>query len=42
LKAVEKDGDALQYVKEEQFMIIKELTVTQISELLGFEVKIIK
>ena len=42
LKAVEKNDYALQFVKESQFMTEKELTVAEISELLGFTVKIIK
>lgn len=43
LKAVEKYGDALQYVKETLFKKeAKELTINEISELLGYEIKIIK
>jgi hypothetical protein len=43
LKAVEQNGYALQYVKETLFKKEpKELTINDISELLGYEIKIIK
>ena len=42
LKAVEQNGDALKYVKEQLFILNpKELTVAQISEILGYDIKII-
>ncbi len=42
LEAVKKYADALQYVNEDVFKITKELTIQEISELLGYNVKIIK
>ena len=43
LKAVEQNGDALKYVKENLFKKeAKELTINEISELLGYEIKIVK
>jgi hypothetical protein len=43
LKAVEQDGYALQYVQETLFKKEpKELTINEISKLLGYEIKIIK
>ena len=43
LEAVKQDGDALQFVHEYKFKVeAKELTLNEISKLLGFDVKIIK
>ena len=42
LEAVKQDRDALKYVKEEKLIVVKEMTVSEISKLLGFEVKIVK
>jgi hypothetical protein len=42
LAAVKNDGDALQYVKEHLFIEEKELTIQQISDLLGYNVKKVK
>ena len=42
LEAVKQNGYALRYVKEEKLIVVKELTVAEISSLLGYDVKIVK
>ena len=43
IKAVEQNGDALRYVNEQVFDgLYVEMTVSKISKILGFNVKIVK
>jgi ABC-type Fe3+ transport system substrate-binding protein len=42
LEAVKQNGYVLKYVREDLFIKAKELTVDEISKLLGYEVKIIR